>query len=124
MKAETIASLATFRDGYMDRRCIVPVDNFLKWKAIKGQKTALRHRDESGEPFALAAIWENWKVPHTEEWMRTFCIITTTANELVGQIHCPSFCIPRITTAGLPTSNPIRVTCRCRSRQIDAHMAD
>jgi len=42
---------------------------------------------KSGEPFALAAIWENWKVPHTEEWMRTFCIITTAANELVGRIH-------------------------------------
>ncbi len=27
------------------------------------------------------------KVPHTDEWMRTFCIITTIANELVGQIH-------------------------------------
>ncbi len=24
---------------------------------------------------------------HTDEWMRTFCIITTTTNELVGQIH-------------------------------------
>ena len=33
------------------------------------------------------AIWENWKIPHTNEWMRTFCIITTTANEIVGQIH-------------------------------------
>jgi putative SOS response-associated peptidase YedK len=22
-----------------------------------------------------------------DQWMRTFCIITTTANELVGQIH-------------------------------------
>jgi putative SOS response-associated peptidase YedK len=30
---------------------------------------------------------ENWKVPHIDEWMRTFCVITTTANELVGAIH-------------------------------------
>ena len=42
---------------------------------------------KSGEPFALAAIWENWKVLGTEEWMRTFCIITTKANELVADIH-------------------------------------
>ena len=42
---------------------------------------------KSGEPFALAAIWENWKVSHTDEGMRAFCIITTAANELVGQIH-------------------------------------
>ena len=42
---------------------------------------------KSGEPFALAAIWENWRVPGTEEWLRTFCIITTDANELVAEIH-------------------------------------
>jgi putative SOS response-associated peptidase YedK len=88
-KAETVASLPTFRDRYRRRRCIVPVDNFFEWKAIKGQKTKQPYAIamKSGEPFALAAIWENWKVPHTDEWMRTFCIITTTANELVGQIH-------------------------------------
>ena len=88
-KAETVASLPTFRDGYRRRRCLVPVDNFFEWKAIKGQKTKQPYAIamQSGEPFALAAIWENWRVPHTDEWMRTFCIITTTANELVGQIH-------------------------------------
>ena len=88
-KAETVASLPSFRDAYKHRRCIVPVDNFFEWKAIKGQKTKQPYAIamKSGEPFALAAIWENWKVPHTEEWMRTFCIITTTANELVGEIH-------------------------------------
>ena len=42
---------------------------------------------KSREPFALAAIWENWKVPGSEEWMRTFCIITTNANDLVADIH-------------------------------------
>ena len=35
------------------------------------------------------------KRPHTEEWMRTFCIITTTANDLVGQIHdCTPVILP------------------------------
>ena len=42
---------------------------------------------KSREPFALAAIWENWKVPGSEEWMRTFWIITTNANDLVADIH-------------------------------------
>jgi putative SOS response-associated peptidase YedK len=38
-------------------------------------------------PFGLAGLWENWKNPATGEWVRTFCIITTAANELVGRIH-------------------------------------
>jgi putative SOS response-associated peptidase YedK len=42
---------------------------------------------QDDSPFALAGIWENWQHPETKEWVRTFCIITTTANELVGQIH-------------------------------------
>ena len=45
-KAETVASLPTFRDGYRRRRCIVPVDNFFEWKAIKGQKAK--------QPYAIA----------------------------------------------------------------------
>ena len=88
-KAETVAALPTFRDGFKHRRCIVPVDNFFEWKALKGAKTKQPYAIamKSGEPFALAAIWENWKIPHSEEWMRTFCIITTAANELVSKIH-------------------------------------
>jgi len=38
-------------------------------------------------PFGLAGLWENWRNPATGEWVRTFCIITTAANELVGRIH-------------------------------------
>ena len=42
---------------------------------------------KNGEPFALAGIWENWKRPGSEEWVRTFAIITTNSNELVSAIH-------------------------------------
>jgi len=37
-KAETVASLPTFRDAYKRRRCLLPIDNFFEWKAIKGAK--------------------------------------------------------------------------------------
>jgi putative SOS response-associated peptidase YedK len=32
-------------------------------------------------------VWENWKDPTAGEWVRTFAIITTDANELVADIH-------------------------------------
>ena len=83
------ADLPTFRDAYRPRRCILPVDGFFEWKAIKGQKAkqpyAIAMKD--GAPFGIAGIWENWKDPTTGEWVRTFAIITTDANELVADIH-------------------------------------
>ena len=70
------------------RRCILPVDGFFEWKAIKGSKAkqpfAIAMRD--GTPFGIAGVWENWKDP-AAEWQRTFAVITMPANELVGQIH-------------------------------------
>jgi putative SOS response-associated peptidase YedK len=78
-KAETVHTLPMFRSAYARRRCIMPIDLFFEWKAIKGAKAkqpyAIGMKDGSG--FGLAGIWENWKDPSTGEWARTFAIITT-----------------------------------------------
>jgi putative SOS response-associated peptidase YedK len=88
-KCETVGDLPTFREAYRKRRCILPVDGFFEWKAIKGQKAkqpyAIAMKD--GAPFGIACIWENWKEPASGEWIRTFAIITTDANALVAEIH-------------------------------------
>ena len=86
-KAETVSKLPMFREAYRKRRCIVPVDGFFEWRAERGSKQpyAIAMKDRS--PFGLAGLWENWKDPATGEWVRTFCIITTAANDLVSRIH-------------------------------------
>jgi putative SOS response-associated peptidase YedK len=88
-KAESVSRLHSFRDAYAQRRCVVPVDGFFEWRAIRGvrgkQPYAIAIKD--GSPFGLAGLWENWKNPTTAEWERTFAIITVRSNELVGQIH-------------------------------------
>jgi putative SOS response-associated peptidase YedK len=68
-------------DAYARRRCLLPIDNFFEWKAIKGQKAKQPYAIamKSGEPFALAAIWERPATPGSDEWLRTFCILTTNA---------------------------------------------
>jgi putative SOS response-associated peptidase YedK len=88
-KFETVDKLPMFRDAYRRRRCILPVDGFFEWKAIKGQNAkqpyAIGMKD--GQPFGIGGIWENWKDPASGEWIRTFAVITTDANELVAEIH-------------------------------------
>ena len=52
---------------------------------------------KDGSPFGLAGIWDNWLDPATEEWVRTFAIITLPANKLLEPIHhrMPAILEPR-----------------------------
>jgi putative SOS response-associated peptidase YedK len=88
-RGESIATLPSFRNAYAKRRALLPIDNFFEWRRIKGagSKQPYAIGMKTGEPFALAAIWESWKHPGTREIIRTFCIITTEANELLAEIH-------------------------------------
>ena len=85
--AETVHSKPMFRDAFRKRRCIVPVDGFFEWQATKGGKQPYAIGMKSGAPFGLAGLWENWKDPATDEWVRTFAIITVPSNEMVSRIH-------------------------------------
>jgi hypothetical protein len=50
-------------------------------------QAAARHRHEDRALFGFAGLWENWKDPATEQWLRTFTIITTRANETITDLH-------------------------------------
>ena len=56
-KCETVRTLPSFREAYRKRRCILPVDGFFEWKAIKGQKAkqpyAIAMKD--GRPFGIGS---------------------------------------------------------------------
>ena len=88
-KCETVRTLPSFREAYRKRRCILPVDGFFEWKAIKGQKAKQPYAIamKNGSPFGIGGLWENWRDATSGEWIRTFAIITTDANELVAEIH-------------------------------------
>lgn len=71
-RAENVARLPTFRSPYAKRRCIVPVDCFFEWCAIKGERAkqpyAVAMKDRT--PFGIAGLWENWRHPRSREWIR------------------------------------------------------
>ncbi len=95
-RAETIATSSAFKKAFAKRRCLVPVDGFFEWKKVGKEKRPYMIAMTDREPFTLAGLWENWKDPDSGEWVRTFTIVTTDANDLVGRIHdrMPAMLVP------------------------------
>jgi putative SOS response-associated peptidase YedK len=86
-RAETIDQKPAFREALSKRRCLVLADSFYEWQKSATGKVPMRIMLKSGEPFAFAGLWESWQDHATGDVLRSFTIITTTANELVSPIH-------------------------------------
>lgn len=86
MKA--VSGKPSFRSAFRRRRCLIPFDNFYEWR-VEGKTThAYALGTTSNErPDAFAGLWEGWKDPATDEWLHTFTITTTTANEVMAAVH-------------------------------------
>lgn len=84
-RAETICEMASFREPFRNRRCLVPGDGFFEWRKDRN-KTPYRFTLKDDSPFAFAGLWDEWVDPAGKP-LRTFTIITTEPNELTGQIH-------------------------------------
>jgi putative SOS response-associated peptidase YedK len=85
-RGESVAEKASFRDAFKRRRCLVPADGFYEWKTEGKIKQPYYFSLKSGEPMAMAGIWESWTAPDGGI-MRTVCIITTAANALTAPVH-------------------------------------
>lgn len=85
-RAETVAERPSYRTALQRRRCLVIADGFYEWQREGKVKRPMRITLRSGEPFAFAGLWETWRDPEGER-IQSCTIITTTPNELVGNIH-------------------------------------
>ena len=86
-RAETVAEKPSYRNAYKHRRCLVLADGFYEWQRQGETKTPFFISLESGQPFALAGLWENWTDRETGESLQTTTLITTDANEFMAQLH-------------------------------------
>ncbi len=83
VRAESIRH--KFGELLRTRRCLIPADGFYEWIVEGKKKLPRRFTLASGEPFAFAGLWDVWK--GRGETLLTCCLITTTANELVREVH-------------------------------------
>ena len=85
-RAETVAEKPSFKNAFLQRRCLIPADGFYEWKAEGKKKIPYSFSLKTGTPFVFAGLHEKWIAPD-EKTVETCTIITTQANSVVEPIH-------------------------------------
>lgn len=85
-RSETVLDKPSFREAFLARRCLIPVDGFYEWQKRDGLKQPFLFRRKDHGIFALAGLWEHWEYPGGKE-LETCTILTTTANSTMRPIH-------------------------------------
>jgi len=86
-RAETVAEKPSYRNAYKHRRCLVLADGFYEWRRDGDTRAPYFISLASGEPFALAGLWENWTDKVSGESLQTTTLVTTVANEFMAALH-------------------------------------
>jgi putative SOS response-associated peptidase YedK len=86
-RAETLTASPAFRDAFVRKRCLVPVDSFYEWKREGTVRQPYRIVRRDGRPLALAGLWAGWRDPADGTVRRTFSIVTTTPNHAIAGLH-------------------------------------
>lgn len=89
-RADSAFEKPAFRHAMKSRRALIPADVFYEWQVVPGERRkqpyAIRLR--TGEPFAMAGLWEYWRPRGEEgEGVVSTAILTTDANTLMVRIH-------------------------------------
>lgn len=87
-RAETVAEKPSFKKAFGKRRALVPADGYYEWYAGQGaskQPFYITSKDRS--VMAMAGLYEFWKDPETQEWVISYTILTTTAEDSLGHLH-------------------------------------
>lgn len=85
-RGESVAEKPSFREAFKRRRCLVPANGFYEWAVENHKKQPYYISLKSGELMAMGGLWESWK-SSDGVIVRSVCIITTGANEVMTPIH-------------------------------------
>ena len=88
-RAEGIETKPSFRASFKRRRCLVLSDGFYEWANRPGEKLKVPYyfRLKDRNVYGFAGLWDLWRDPTGKTELLTFCLITTTPNEVVEKVH-------------------------------------
>ncbi len=92
-RSETIAEKPAFKKAFGKRRALIPADGYFEWYAReptegkKAPKQPFFITPKDGSVLAMAGLYEFWKDREADDWVISFTIITTTAEDDLGHLH-------------------------------------
>lgn len=93
-RTETAAEKPAFKKAFARRRGLVPADGYYEWYAgearegeSKPKKQPFYVTPKDGSVLAMAGLYEFWKDRETDEWVTSYTILTTTAEDELGHVH-------------------------------------
>lgn len=95
-RSETIFSKPSFREPIRKKRCLVPASGFFDWRHEGDQKIPYYITVHDRPIIAFAGIFDCWHNKELDEYVGTYSIITTGANEMMRYIHNTNFRMPVI----------------------------
>lgn len=87
-RVETVAEKPAFQKAFRKRRALIPADGYYEWYAGQGkskQPFFITPKDRS--VLSMAGLYEFWKDPETDEWVVSYTILTTRAEDALGYLH-------------------------------------
>ena len=84
-RIETINSKLLFKDSFLKRKCIIPVNGYFEWSQQEGEKKPYFIQLGAGELIYFAGVWRKEK--YNDDKRRVFSIITKAANSKINKIH-------------------------------------
>ncbi len=90
-RSETVATRASFREAFRERRIIVPADGFYEWRKTKtGSRQPHYFSRADGQPLAFAGLAERWRDKNAAPdapVIRSCTVITSPAGPDMSGIH-------------------------------------
>ena len=81
-RSETVAEKPSYRNAWRRRQLgLVLVDNFYEPSYASGKAVPWKIQCASGEPLAIACLWERWQNPQTGLPVVSFSMLTVNADE-------------------------------------------
>lgn len=95
-RSESIETKPSFSSSFKTKRCIIPVTGFFEWQHVGKEKIPWYIFHKENEIMSFAGLYDEWTENNTGEVFNTFTIITTSANEMMAEIHNSAMRMPAI----------------------------